>query len=182
MTEEIMGYFDALTNGSFKTAKDGRRLFFPWGVMGRGYLIPTEQDYERLRRKVKIYLVLSMFLILLVGFAFKFMVSISIVLLSLIIIPYVLWAHAQCRGLVPVEEKYMISESVASQAREHGTLSLWILEIFSVAFVAGGIFIFVADPKQWPVAILSVAFFGLGAFVFARMIILRRRQKSQSRH
>jgi hypothetical protein len=41
---------DALTNSSFKTTKDGRRFFFPWGVLGRGYLIPNEQDFDRLRR------------------------------------------------------------------------------------------------------------------------------------
>ena len=45
-----MGYFDALTSGYFKTAPDGRKLFFPWGVLGRGYAIDSEQDYERLRR------------------------------------------------------------------------------------------------------------------------------------
>jgi hypothetical protein len=30
-----MGYFDALASASFKTAADGRRLFFPWGVLVR---------------------------------------------------------------------------------------------------------------------------------------------------
>ena len=30
---------DALTSGYFKTAPDGRKLFFPWGVLGRGYTI-----------------------------------------------------------------------------------------------------------------------------------------------
>jgi hypothetical protein len=30
----VMGYFDGLASGSFKTSQDGRRLFFPWGVLG----------------------------------------------------------------------------------------------------------------------------------------------------
>ncbi len=35
------GYFNALTAGYFKTGADGRKLFFPWGTMGRGYAIPS---------------------------------------------------------------------------------------------------------------------------------------------
>ena len=58
-----MGYFDALTSGYFKTAPDGRKLFFPWGVLGRGYTIDSEQDYERLRRQVKAYTIVSLVLI-----------------------------------------------------------------------------------------------------------------------
>ena len=47
-----MGYFDALTSSYFKTAADGRKLFFPWGVLGRGYLFDSDRDYERLRRQL----------------------------------------------------------------------------------------------------------------------------------
>ena len=48
-----MGYFDALTSSYFKTTPDGRKLFFPWGVLGRGYTIDSEQDYERLGGRSK---------------------------------------------------------------------------------------------------------------------------------
>jgi hypothetical protein len=44
-----MGYFD-----SFTTAPDGRRLFSPWGAYGRTYVIESELDCERLRRRAKI--------------------------------------------------------------------------------------------------------------------------------
>ncbi len=37
-----MGYFEALTSSSFKTTKGGQKLFFPWGTLGRGYVIPSE--------------------------------------------------------------------------------------------------------------------------------------------
>ena len=58
-----MGYFDALTSGYFKTAPDGRKLFFPWGILGRGYTIDSDPDYERLRRQVKAYTIVSLVLI-----------------------------------------------------------------------------------------------------------------------
>ena len=37
------------------TTQDGSRLFFPWFSRGSGYIIASEQDYERLRRQVKVY-------------------------------------------------------------------------------------------------------------------------------
>ena len=58
-----MGYFDALTSGYFKTAPDGRKLFFPWGVLGPRLHHRLEQDYERLRRQVKAYTIVSLVLI-----------------------------------------------------------------------------------------------------------------------
>src|SRR5206468_824899 len=59
-----MGYFDGLTSSSFKTGQDGRKLFFPWGAMGRGYTIESERDYERLRSQVKSYIIVSFVLII----------------------------------------------------------------------------------------------------------------------
>ena len=59
-----MGYFDALTSSYFKTAQDGRKLFFPWGPLGRGYVIASERDYKRLQRQVKVYTGVSLVLII----------------------------------------------------------------------------------------------------------------------
>ena len=43
-----MGYFDALMSSWFKTLPDGRKLFYPRGAWGRGYIIASEPDYKRL--------------------------------------------------------------------------------------------------------------------------------------
>jgi len=44
-----MGYFEAIAASSFTTDSEGRHLFFPSGVLGKGYVVPTEHDYLRLR-------------------------------------------------------------------------------------------------------------------------------------
>ena len=62
-----MGYFDGLTSGSFKTTGDGRRLFFPWGVLGGGYAIASEAAYQRLRQQVKAYMVVTLVLVIASG-------------------------------------------------------------------------------------------------------------------
>jgi hypothetical protein len=44
---ETKNSIDALTSISFKATKDGCRLFFLWEVLGLGYLISNEQDFDR---------------------------------------------------------------------------------------------------------------------------------------
>src|SRR5664279_580266 len=60
-----MGYFDALMSSWFKTLPDGCKLFYPRGVWGRGYIVASEQDYIRLRQKIKVYLIVM--LVLMIG-------------------------------------------------------------------------------------------------------------------
>lgn len=170
-----MGYFDALTSSSFKTTKDGRRLFFPWGTLGRGYLIPTEEEYEKLRRKVKLYFIICLPITILLVSRLNFLGD--LLLLLVLTVPYLFWANKQSRKFEPSNEKYTFKQSFGTQAREHNVLTLWLLEIGSLAFVAAGIFILVKDITNWPAALASIVFFGLCAVVFAKMIFVRNQQQ-----
>lgn len=53
MRKRSVGLLDALCEGSFVRARDGRMLFFPWGAAGRGYAIPDDARYRRLRRELR---------------------------------------------------------------------------------------------------------------------------------
>jgi hypothetical protein len=168
-----MGYFDALTSSSFKTTDDGRRLFFPWGTLGRGYDIPSEEELERLRRHVKAYMVVSLPLII-VAVTWKGFLG-GVALMPVLIVPYVLWTQSQCRRLSRTDEKLTLSESVAGQARAHSTVGLWLLELGALTFVGAGVLILLLDPSNWLLAGGSIAFFGLCAVMFALMLINKRR-------
>jgi hypothetical protein len=89
----IMDYFDALARGPFKRTDDGRRLFFPWGPLGGGDAVPSEAEFDRLRRNVKAYLLMCVLLIP-VAMAWKGVAG-GLTLLPLLLLPYVLWARAQ---------------------------------------------------------------------------------------
>jgi hypothetical protein len=167
-----MGYVDALTSRSFKTARDGRRLFFPWGVAGRGYVIGSEQDFKRLQRQVK--LCLAGLLVLIVGSDLLVSYLASFVISGLFIVFYAIWAGRLTRRMQPSEEGLSLNESMASQGRAHSAVSLWLLEIGSLALVGGGVFMFAVDPDNRLVASASIAFFGLGAVLFAFQLFQRR--------
>jgi hypothetical protein len=168
-----MGYFDALTSSYFKTTQDGRKLFFPWGVMGRGYVFASEQDYQRLQRQVKAYTVVLLVLIIGAG-ALQAYVG-AVVIGAFLIAFYVAWTQYLLHGMEPSDERLSLQESMASQARAHSPASLWILEIVALAFVGCGILIIVIDPENWLLALGSIVFFGFCAAVTTRMLVLRRR-------
>jgi hypothetical protein len=169
-----MGYFDALTSPYFRTARDGRRLFFPPSIPGRGYVIGSEQAFERLQRQVKRYAAGSLVLIFGSGLFVSYLAS--FVIAALLVPVSIIGARYLTRGMQPSEEKpekLSWYESFASQARAHSAESLWWLEICSLAFVCGGIFVFVVNPDKRPVALASIAFFGLGAVIFAFQLFQR---------
>ena len=171
------GYFNALTAGYFKTGADGRKLFFPWGAMGRGYVIPSEQRYESMHRQLKIYMIASLVLII-APIAAQFYITGFIIAAALMVF-YVAWAPYLKRGLEPSEERMSMRDNMATQARIHNKGMLWAMEIMALVFVAGGILILIFDPKQWLIALGSTVFFGFCAIVIGRMIMLRRRELTQ---
>jgi hypothetical protein len=171
--EDPMGIFDGMTSSNFKTAQDGRRLFFPWGYMGRGYVLASEQDGERMRRWLKTYYLAMLAAIVATSGAHAFIVSAAIAGLGVLF--HAIWARRQVAGLQPAGETMSFRESSASQARAFGALSLWLLEICSLLFVAAGIFIYIADPTNRPVALLALVFFGCCAAVLGYMLVIRGR-------
>ena len=168
------GYFNALTAGYFKTGADGRKLFFPWGTMGRGYAIPSQQHYERMHRQLKIYMIASLVLII-APIAAQFYITGFIIAAALMIF-YVAWTPFLKRGLEPSEERMSVRDNITTQARIHNKGMLWAMAIMSIAFVAAGIAMLIFDPRQWLVALGSIVFFGFCAIVIGRMIMLRQRE------
>lgn len=168
-----MGYFDALASGSFKTMPDGRRLFYPLGVIGHGYVIPAEPQFERLRRQVKTFTMVSLVVIIALSVAQLHVWSFAVA--ALLTLGYAIWARSQVRELQPTDERLSYQESLATQARLHNRGVLWLMEGVSITYVAIGFVILAVQPDTWPMALGAIVFFGACAVVFARMLILRER-------
>lgn len=168
-----MGYFDGLTSGSFKTGHDGQKLFFPWGYLGRGYVIASEQDGERMRRQLKSYYIALMIAIVGVSAARAYIVS--AVVAGLGIVFYVIWARHQVARLQPAAEAMSFRESSVSQARAYGARKLWMLEIGALVLMAAGVFLYISDPADRPMALLTLIFFGCCAAAIGYMLVIRGR-------
>jgi hypothetical protein len=183
-----MGYLDASTTHHFTTTRDGRRLFIP-GLFqwGRGYVIGSEQDFERLRHRLKTYQA-GAFVFILVA-VWQMSLTAGLVVAALVFVAYSLLAGHLTRGMQPMQlseaglesfspKGYFISPKghLAVQARALGGANLWFLLLGSLVFVAGGIFLFSANPAKRDVAVEGMVFFGFCAALFAYQFWLRNRK------
>lgn len=168
------GYFNALTSGYFKTAADGGKLFFPWGIWGRGYVIPSDEQYERMHGMLKIYMIVS--LVLIIGTIAAGYLLVGVAIAAACMLFYAAWVPSLKRGFAPSEERMTMRGNMATQARIHHAGVLWAMEIMSILFVASGVGMLIFQPKQWFLAILPIVFFGYCAVIIGRMIMLRRRE------
>jgi hypothetical protein len=167
-----MDYFEAMASSSFKTAADGRQLFFPWRAWGRGYVIGSELGYARLRRQITIYNIAA--IVLIVGTLIPLGFVAGFAMAAALMVFYLAWTRYLLRGLQPSDERLSLRESMTSQARAQGPVLLWIGEVGSIAFVAAGIFTLVFDSGNWLTATASIVIFSLCATSFMFMLVLRR--------
>jgi len=169
-----MGYLDAVVNGMFKTAKDGRKIFFPWWPFGRGYAIPSEEYYQRLRKQCKnsfVYLFIYVVLISLLGAP-----NIAILLAA---VPYSIWGYLVCRHLERSDEILTVNEKIANQARESSVFALWLLLILSLALVGAGIFLIAVNWRSWQsllAAMLAIVIFGFCVIIGVKALKIKKRQ------
>ena len=168
-----MGYFDGLTSGSFKMTEDGRRFFFPWGVLGGGYTIATEQDYQRLRRQVKTYLVVVLTAVILAGMYNPYRAPLAAA--AVLVCFYLTWMWRVLPRMERSNEALSLRESMTTQALAHGPAVLWTLEIASIIFVISGIAMLVFDSGSRLTGLFCTAFFRLCSAKIARLLVLRRR-------
>lgn len=175
----VRRYSDLLTAGYIKTGADGRKIFYPWGVFGKGYAFPSDAAYERLNDLLKIFVVVALAIILPVAVPGQHIAAIVLAALSLVF--YAAWISFEVRKLQRTDERLAYSEGMTNMARLMPGWLLWTCEISALLFVVGGIVMLIAEPSQWMVAIFSIAFFGLCAAVDAFMLVQRRRfRKAQA--
>jgi hypothetical protein len=194
-----MRYLDDLTNVAyFKTGQDGWKVFFPWGVRGRGYIIDSEQDFKQLHRQIKIYLAVccvlmlgpALVLVQLPNLGFLSFVSAAFLLVgyltvicTFLLLVFALWVRYRVRRMRPSEERLsrqdVISHARAIAAMEDkafpGTGWLWLMEIVALVFVCLGFFILLAGTGDKLVALATIVLFGLGAAGIAVRLLVRRR-------
>ena len=168
-----MAIFESLSSGYFQMTPDGRRLFFPWGALGRGYVVASDQDYKRLQLHIKIYMIAI--LVLMLGSVIAERYVAAFVIAMLLFVFYAFWARfVLVRGLQPTDERMRLKEAMTAQATIYDAAALWLLEFTSLALAGLGVFVLLIDPADWPMATACIAMFGAVAVFFAYMIILRR--------
>ena len=174
-----MGYFEGLTSGSFKTTPDGRRLFFPWGVLGRGYSLASEGDYQRLRRQIKSYMMVS--LVLIIGANLSAGYAACLMMALILCAFYLGWMWYLLPRLRSSDEKLSLHESMTASARAHSAFGLRAMQIGSLVLMAGGFMMLGADSNHRLFASAAIFFFGLCLASITYKLNLRQRLTDEER-
>ena len=100
-----MGYFRRLVDSSFKIDGCGNTIFFPWGIWGKGYLLPDKKTEERIRKFITWYHVVGLMLILVTGVFLMLWGVAFAVLIPIAVVIWCLQARHYIKGLKKTEER-----------------------------------------------------------------------------
>lgn len=165
-----MGYFAGLADASFKEDSNGNSVFYAWGVLGKGRVLPDEATKIKLRKFVIRYYQIMLPIAILLGI-FRLWLP-AILVLTLLTLGFYLYVNKLTKDCPICTEKLTLKESYKNSANSHNTLMLWFMLLVSLLFVASGIWMFLKGRLF--VGLGSVVFFGLCSAVFIFMLKVKR--------
>lgn len=173
-----MGYFEGITANYFKTDEEGRTVFYPYGILGRGFIVPEERKTD-VRRIVTTYTLTSLPIAIAATALLKWWLVLSAVLPV-----YLLAFSLHLTKLTSTFEKSShkltvpaVFESAFSSINSCNLLTLWLIEIGSVLFLLTGIYLIITSPQDWYKGALPIAFFGFMVFAGMKMAKARKRKE-----
>ena len=173
-----MGYFDGVTAAAFKKDSQGRELFFIWGKLGRGRVVPTEADGAAVRNYLKNYYICVIVgivpAIMLGGEAFEPRWFLAIGIFAILALAALVPLFLRTRQWAVADERLSYREAMSASASAHGAVSLWLLAGVSVLFVAVGLFLMLATDETL-IGLLCTLLFGACLGIFVWMLVMRGR-------
>ena len=161
-----MGYFDGLTNASFKSDADGNIVFFPYGAWGKGRLIADADSAEQLKKFIGRFYMVALGMTLVIG------VTVGYVW-AFIAMPFVmLWYFRGIKKFLKdapfSDAKLSNRESMQNAASGMNKYLIWFLLLASLLFVAASVFL-VTETGDLFLGLGGV-FFAVCGFVFVFML------------
>ena len=170
-----MTYLDALVNSLFKKSESGELLFYPWGIIGKGYVVSSASEQSRIRSALKVYYVVMFVAMGISIYFFDWLYAGGCAILG--IGGYSVWSATVTRRLVVSKEKLRYSESLAQGLPYYSTWVLVLLSLVSFIFVLMGGFVIYTDPSEWVMGSLCVVFFGVATVCFVFMTKTKLKSK-----
>lgn len=170
-----MGYFNALASGIIKKDKQNRSVYYPWGVLGKGYVIPTEAKETDIKTLV-IRFYQCMFALM---FVFFFVKALLLLLSMGIGLVWFLYAsHRFTAGLEVSQEKLTLKEAYTNSGKQHNLVVLWILLGVSVIFTGLGLLLLLVGKLG--AGLFFTTLFGLCTAAIGYMVKVKQAQIKQS--
>jgi hypothetical protein len=179
-----MGYIHTLASISFRTTSDGRRLFFPWGVWARGYVISSEAEHRYLMREVvnltriglvtAVVMTLPTVILALAWLDYQMSLLACVAWVGVYIACTIARLHFLVRGLQRAKDRLSLRDNFTVTARVLRPV-LWGGTIFSVTGVIAGVLIFILYPNLGSLAIEVVLLCAVCIALYAWMLTVGER-------
>jgi hypothetical protein len=178
-----MDVHDRITTQQFKVDSEGRIVFYPYGIYGKGRILPdraTAEGFYNIQKQL-FTLVLGIAGVLVgayqLGVPFLWLLSIGVALGAVLCVISWFRIRALVQHLSISEEEYDFGASLRTDGRSNLRRHL----IASLVFVVGSVWMLLSGgPEQFWIGVASLIFFGAAFLVFAWQAIIRAQRRRRS--
>jgi hypothetical protein len=172
-----MGYFDGLASAIIKKDKNNNSVYYPWGVLGKGYILPNAEKETEIKDLV------ILFYKIMIGLFFVHIIVLkSIAILVLLTFGLLVWFLIKSQQITkdcPIsEEKLTLKEGYTNSAKAHNKTVLWILFGAAILFTLGGIAMLITS-KLFILGLLMTLLFGASSAAIFYMIQVKNKQEKE---
>jgi hypothetical protein len=167
-----MGYFDGLASGIIKKDKSDNAVYYPWGVLGKGYVLPDATRETAIKNMVILFYQIFFGLFFVHLFLLK-----NALIFAVLVIALVIWFLIKSRQLTKdcpkSDEKLTLKEGYTNSAKAHNKTVLWILFGISVLFALAGIAMLFSG-KTLALGLFGAVLFGACSWAIYYMIQVKK--------
>ena len=169
-----MGYFDGLASGIIKKDKDNNPVYYPWGVLGKGYVLPDATRETAIKNMVILFYKLFFGLFFVHLFLLKNVLIFAILTLALIAW-FLFKSHQLTKDCPKSDEKLTLKEGYTNSAKAHNKTVLWILLVIAAIATLGGIALLFSS-KLFILGLIVTLLFGASSAAIYYMIQVKNKQ------
>lgn len=163
-----MDIFSDAMDVAFQTDSRGRTLFFPWGVISKGYVVPDADLERRIKHFYKSYYLIAMAGVIMCVVLLGWPVAILLGVVS--IVWYAVQTRIYTRRCEPADVSVL--QHMEDIARKYNLTALWGLFATCVLIVLlGGVMLLLGERAG---GIVFMLVFGLIGGVYGTLLRLRK--------
>jgi Ca2+/Na+ antiporter len=169
-----MGYFDGLASGIIKKDKDNKPVYYPWGVLGKGYVLPDAERENAIKNMVILFYQIFFGVFFIHIFLLKNILILVALTIALVVL-FLLKSRQLTKDCPKSDEKLTLKEGYTNSAKAHNKTVLWILLVVAVLFTLGGI-VLLFSGKTLALGLFGTILFGASSAAIYYMIQVKNKQ------
>ncbi len=172
-----MRYLSEGISNQFQTDREGRRVFYPYGSLGAGYVLQCPEQEQGLKKQNMVFCVLAIIIVSLTQY-YAGLAAVLFFAVPIIYLFYFLWVRFVTKGLDTSDERLRVDKgNYRRKALSMRWRELIIISVSSFLFFLLGLYAVIQGDMFWEGVILALVF-GVFVFLTAFMTLIKVRHNS----